>query len=66
LAFLSGISEHPGKVTALCVEEHENGNSAVIRLASNTGIDKEAQQRFESLALALEKTARSCRCTSVF
>lgn len=57
LAFLSATSDDPGKVMALCVEECQNGNALVIRMATNNGGLVNVKEGFEKMARILERAS---------
>ena len=59
LAFLSGTTDDPKKVTALSIEENEGGSSLVIRIATNSGVDDKLWCQFQMMAQALQ-TASNC------
>ena len=59
LAFLSGTTDDPKKVTALSIEENEGGSSLVIRIATNSGVDDKLWCQFQTMAKTLQ-TASHC------
>jgi hypothetical protein len=58
LAFLSSISDNRLRVTAVCIEEHDNKEELTIRIASNTGDLTMVTDGFEKMAQVLERAAR--------
>lgn len=57
LAFLSASSDHPGKVMAVCVEEHQDAEGLTIRMAANTGDLQPVIEGFVRMAAILERAA---------
>jgi hypothetical protein len=57
LAFLSASTDDPGKVVALCVEENQNGNALIVRMAANNGSLVNVKKGFEKMARILERAA---------
>lgn len=58
LAFLSGTTDDPSKVMAVCIEEGSAGDSLTIRLASNSGDCSNVLSGFKSIAITLEQSSR--------
>ena len=58
LAFLSGTSDDPSKVMAVCIEESSTGDSLTIRLAANSGDCSEILDGFRRMAMTLEQSSR--------
>lgn len=58
LAFLSGTSDDPAKVMAVCVEENLAGDGLTVRLASNSGNCGDIVLGFERIAKILEQSSR--------
>ncbi|KAH8803097.1 hypothetical protein F5884DRAFT_861435 [Xylogone sp. PMI_703] len=58
LAFLAAAVDDVNKVMAVCVEEHQNGNAAIIRVSSNCGDISGVIERFKLLAKTLERAAQ--------
>jgi hypothetical protein len=57
LAFLSGTTDDPSKVMAVCIEEGSAGDSLTIRLASNSGDCSDALSGFKRIATILEQSS---------
>jgi hypothetical protein len=57
LAFLSASTDDPGKVVALCVEENQNGNALIVRMAANNGSLVNVKEGFEKMARIHERAA---------
>ena len=57
LAFLSGSSNDPEKVIAVCVEEQKDGESTTIRIAANRGGMQPRKEALEKIASILEQVA---------
>jgi hypothetical protein len=58
LAFLSGTTDDPSKVMAVCIQESSAGDSVVIRLASNSGKCASVLAGFRRMATILEQSSR--------
>lgn len=58
LAFLSGTSDDPSKVMAVCIEESSTGDSLTIRLATNSGNCLKVLDGFRRMANILEQSSR--------
>ncbi len=65
LAFLSGTTDDPSKVMAVCIEESSVGDSLTIRLATNSGDCSDVLPRFRGIATILEQSSRRGRSTLV-
>ena len=57
LAFLSSYADDSNKVMAVCIEEHHNGESLIIRIACNSGGLQKVKDGFTNLANVLQKAA---------
>jgi hypothetical protein len=57
LAFLSGTTDNPKKVTALSIEENAGGSSLTIRIATNSGVDDKLLHQFQTMARTLQKAS---------
>ena len=57
LAFLSGSSNDPEKVIAVCIEEQKDGKSMTIRIAANRGGMQPRKEALERMASILEQVA---------
>ena len=57
LAFLSGSTPDPHRVTAVCIEEEPSGRSLTVRMAINNGSLDREKLAFERIARILERIA---------
>jgi hypothetical protein len=58
LAFLSGTTDDPAKVMAVCVEESPTGDGLTIRLASNSGDFSHVLDSFRRIAKIIEQSSK--------
>ena len=65
LAFISGHTDDPEGVVAVCVEE-ESPSSLIIRIAVNAGDPKQVETRFKPIAARLEAIANMGLCKQTF
>lgn len=59
LAYLSTYSNEPEDVMALCLEEHSDGRSCTISIATNTGSTGYLEKGLRNMAKVLEQAAES-------
>ena len=58
LAFLSGTTDDPSKVMAVCIEEGISGDNIMIRLATNSGDCSDVVSGFSRIATILQESSR--------
>ncbi len=56
-AFIAASSDDPLRIMAVCIEECQNKDGMIIRLASNTGDLSNLKQGFTGIAQTLEQAS---------